>query len=79
MSPVNKFPFMPRALSQLIESFRLLPGIGPKTAQKLAFSTLKMSSEQVKDISNSLANIKSEIIYCQYLSLIHISEPTRPY
>ena len=40
MSPVNKFPFMPRALSQLIESFRLLPGIGPKTAQKLAFSTL---------------------------------------
>ena len=66
MSPVNKFPFMPRALSQLIESFRLLPGIGPKTAQKLAFSTLKMSSEQVKDISNSLANIKSEIIYCQY-------------
>jgi recombination protein RecR len=66
MSPVNNFPFMPRALSQLIESFRLLPGIGPKTAQKLAFSTLKMSSEQVKDISNSLANIKSEIIYCQY-------------
>ena len=66
MSPVNKFPFMPRALSQLIESFRLLPGIGPKTAQKLAFSTLKMSYEQVKDISNSLANIKSEIIYCQY-------------
>ena len=62
MSPVNKFPFMPRALSQLIESFRLLPGIGPKTAQKLAFSTLKMSSEQVKDISNSLANIKSEIM-----------------
>ena len=54
MSPLNKFPFMPRALSQLVESFRLLPGIGPKTAQKLAFSTLKMPPEQVNDIANSL-------------------------
>lgn len=65
MSPLNKFPFMPRALSQLVESFRLLPGIGPKTAQKLAFSTLKMPLEQVNDIANSLKNIKSEIIYCK--------------
>ena len=65
MSPLNKFPFMPRALSQLVESFRLLPGIGPKTAQKLAFSTLKMPPEQVNDIANSLRNLKSEIIYCK--------------
>jgi recombinational DNA repair protein RecR len=42
MSPTNKSPFIPEALSDLIESFRLLPSIGPKTAQRLAFLMLQM-------------------------------------
>ena len=72
MTPISNFQFMPPALSKLIESFRLLPGIGPKTAQKLAFSTLKMSIEQVKEISESLLDIKTQIIYCE--SCQNISE-----
>tara|TARA_B110000263_G_scaffold182099_1_gene159689 strand:- start:695 stop:1333 length:639 start_codon:yes stop_codon:yes gene_type:complete len=74
MTPISNFQFMPPALSKLIESFRLLPGIGPKTAQKLAFSTLKMSIEQVKEISESLLDIKTQIIYCE--SCQNISENT---
>ena len=63
---------MPSALIKLIESFRLLPGIGPKTAQKLAFSTLKMSTQQVNEISESLLDIKIQLIFCE--SCQNISE-----
>ncbi|MDG2101260.1 MAG: recombination mediator RecR [Dehalococcoidia bacterium] len=72
MTPLNNLQFMPPALNKLIESFRLLPGIGPKTAQKLAFSTLKMSTDQVKEISESLLDIKTQLIFCE--SCQNISE-----
>jgi|TARA_B110000263_G_scaffold54024_2_gene45416 recombination protein RecR len=72
MTPLNNLQFMPSALIKLIESFRLLPGIGPKTAQKLAFSTLKMSTQQVNEISESLLDIKIQLIFCE--SCQNISE-----
>lgn len=65
MTPLNKSPFIPDALNDLIESFRLLPSIGPKTAQRLAFATLKMPDDQVKNISEALSEIKNRIIFCQ--------------
>jgi len=65
MTPLNKSPFIPDALNDLIESFRLLPSIGPKTAQRLAFATLKMPDGQVKNISEALSEIKNRIIFCQ--------------
>ena len=65
MSPLNNSPFIPEPLNDLIESFRLLPSIGPKTAQRLAFATLKMPSDQVKSISTALSEIKNKIIYCE--------------
>ena len=65
MTPLNKSPFIPDALNDLIESFRLLPSIGPKTAQRLAFATLKMPDGQVKNIFEALSEIKNRIIFCQ--------------
>ena len=35
----------PKTLSDLIESFKLLPGIGEKTAERLAFAVLRFSEE----------------------------------
>ena len=60
MVPLDRSPFIPEALNDLIDSFRLLPSIGPKTAQRLAFATLKMPEEQVKSISESLLDIKNK-------------------
>jgi len=75
MAPLNKSPFIPEALSDLIESFRLLPSIGPKTAQRLAFATLKMPFDQVKSISEALSEIKNRIIFCEICQ--NISEKTK--
>lgn len=56
----------PKAISDLIDSFSKLPGIGPKTAERLAFYTInKMSNEDVLKLSKSLVDVKHNIINCE--------------
>lgn len=55
---------LPKALQNLIDDFQRLPGIGPKTAQRLAFYVLRLPKEQVNRFAEDLLNVKSKIIYC---------------
>lgn len=52
------------ALQQLIEEFSQLPGIGRKTAQRLALYLLKQPREDVVRMARSLVNMKDRIRYC---------------
>jgi recombination protein RecR len=52
------------ALQQLIEEFAQLPGIGRKTAQRLALHILKQPREEVVKMAKSLVNVKDRIRYC---------------
>ena len=54
----------PDSLKNLIESFKFLPGIGEKTAERLAFSVLDLEEEQVSLFSNSLIDVKQRIHPC---------------
>lgn len=55
----------PDSLNDLIESFKNLPGVGPKTAERFAFHTiLKMSDEDVKLFSNNLLAAHNNIKKC---------------
>ncbi len=54
----------PNSLNNLIESFKLLPGIGSKTAERLAFSVLDLEDEQAKFFSDSISDVKKEIHKC---------------
>lgn len=56
--------FYPRSLEKLIESFKMLPGIGEKTAERLAFAVLDFDYENVKNFSENLVNIKENIKHC---------------
>ena len=51
-------------LSRLIEQFASLPGIGRKTAQRLAFYVLTMSKEQAKAFSDAIMDAHEKIHYC---------------
>ncbi len=51
-------------LARLIEAFQKLPGIGPKSAQRLAFYMLKQSSLEVQNFSNALLDAKEKIGEC---------------
>jgi recombination protein RecR len=55
----------PKPISDLIENLTRLPGIGKKTAARLAFYILKMPAEHVKSISDSLLAIKDKLEYCE--------------
>lgn len=54
----------PDSLKNLIESFKYLPGIGEKTAERLAFAVLGFDDDQCELFSQSLLNVKSKIKKC---------------
>lgn len=54
----------PGSLQHLIDSFKNLPGIGEKTAERLAFAVMDMDSEIVDSFSSSLTKVKETIHRC---------------
>jgi len=51
-------------LARLIEELSRLPGIGPKTAQRLAFYILKMPEDRVSSLADAILQAKKSINYC---------------
>lgn len=54
----------PESIKILIESFKYLPGIGEKTAERLAFSVLDLDDEQIELFSESLIDVSNKIHKC---------------
>lgn len=54
----------PKTLNELIECFKKLPGIGEKTAERYALSSLELSDEILELFSTSLKNLKKNIKRC---------------
>ena len=55
----------PKTFENLIESFKTLPGIGAKTAERLAFSVLELEKEQLELFSSSLLEVKEKLHKCE--------------
>ncbi len=55
----------PQSLKDLIESFKLLPGIGEKTAERLAFFLVNEDEEKTNFFANSIINAKEKIHACE--------------
>ncbi|GGJ13058.1 recombination protein RecR [Alicyclobacillus cellulosilyticus] len=54
----------PEPISRLIEHFMKLPGIGPKTAARLAFHVLGMPADEVAAFARALADVKTKLTEC---------------
>ena len=54
----------PKSLEDLIENFKLLPGIGEKNAERLSFAVLKFNEDQIKNFSESIINVSTKIKKC---------------
>lgn len=52
-------------ISKLIEELSSLPGIGSKTAQRLAFHILNMPGERVEELANAIVSARRNICYCK--------------
>ncbi len=64
----------PSNLKKVIDCFKKFPGIGEKTAERLAFSLLDFNKEQLTIFSNSIADIRDNICYCDVCGNISDNE-----
>ena len=51
-------------ISRLIEEFSRLPGIGAKSAQRLAFHIINMPKDQVENLAKSIVDARNNVRYC---------------
>lgn len=54
-----------KQINQLVEALSMLPGIGSKTAQRLAFHILSMPKEDAMRLSTSIAEARNNVKYCK--------------
>lgn len=65
----------PTPIAKLIDSFSKLPGIGTKTATRLAFYTIGMSDEDVNEFAKNLLAAKRELTYCSVCGNLTDDDP----
>jgi len=63
------------AISQLIQEFNKLPGIGPKSAQRIVFYLLRSSEEQGRQLAEAVLSLKQRISLCSSCFNVTESNP----
>jgi len=65
----------PASLANLVECFQTLPGVGRKTAERLAFHILKSSRNQAVKLANALTELKDKISLCSICNSLTEADP----
>ena len=68
---------LPGPLDSLVEQFRKLPGVGAKSAQRLAFHILKTPREDSERLCDAIRHVKDSVTYCSVCHNITDVEPCR--
>ena len=61
---------IPESLNNLIESFKMLPGVGEKSAERFAYALLELDDDMVSQFADSLNDIKNSIKRCSVCNSI---------
>lgn len=64
-------------VTRLIDEFKRLPGIGHKSAQRLAFHLLKASPEEAERLIEAIREVKEKIIFCTVCNNLTDTDPCR--
>jgi len=67
--------YYPEPIARLIESFSKLPGIGQKTAPRLAFYTIGMEDQDVNEFAKNLLSAKRDLSFCSICGNLTESDP----
>jgi len=62
-------------IARLIEEFRKFPGVGQKTAQRMAYSVLRRSRDEAELLSRAIMNVKDRIRYCSVCNNFSDQDP----
>ncbi len=69
--------YYPQPIARLIDSFSRLPGIGSKTAARLAFHVLRMNEDDVVEFAKALVYVKRNLIFCKVCCAITDTDPCK--
>lgn len=69
--------YYPKPLSKLINEFAKLPGIGGKTAQRLAFHVLSLDDNEAMALANSIIDAKKSMKYCSICGNLTDEDPCK--
>lgn len=64
-------------INRLIEAFHRLPGIGPKSAQRLAYHVLRAPEEEANDLASALVEVKQSVVLCERCQNLTDTDPCR--
>ncbi|MFN0146922.1 MAG: recombination mediator RecR [Dehalococcoidia bacterium] len=65
----------PEPITRLIEAFNRLPGIGPKSAQRLAYHILRVPEQEAAALANAIKDVKQRIAFCSVCMNITEHDP----
>jgi recombination protein RecR len=72
---LNHNPAANDAISRLVQEFNKLPGIGPKSAQRITFYLLRAPEEQARLLADALLSLKQKITLCSICCNVTESDP----
>ncbi len=67
--------FIPKSVRNLIDEFSKLPGIGPRSAQRLTFYLLKAKKDDLKSFSGAVCDLQENLVFCSRCFNIAESDP----
>ncbi len=67
-------PLLPPQITLTIEEFQKLPGIGPKSAERLVFHLLRSQRASPEGLGRALLTLKQELQYCRECQMLTLSE-----
>lgn len=65
----------PEPIARLIQEFSKLPGIGPKSAQRLAYHVLRAPEDEARALAQALSDVKERVVLCDTCFYITVSNP----
>jgi recombination protein RecR len=74
---VNQDAYATNAIARLVEEFHRLPGVGPKSAQRITYHLLRAPDEDVKSLAAAILSLKQETKLCSICYNITDSDPCR--
>ena len=69
--------YYPEPVARLIDALQRLPGIGPRSAQRLTFFLLKRPIDEVRELSDALVGLKLSIVNCSRCFNVTQDDPCR--
>ena len=62
---LDDIPSAAPPLARLIQELNRLPGIGPKSAQRLAYHIIRLPTQEAYDLSEAIQSVKQKIVFCE--------------